>query len=107
MNTTNYEVPQCEAFSTPHSHVFLAPIIRSGSCSQIRLGYVTVLYTRCDHIFSASSVLILKHSHLSNSPPRSGPHSRLQAGLTSTYQKIKVDHRPASKAATSDQRRLV
>ena len=35
MNGTNYEVPHCGAFSTPHSHPSWAQIFVSGSCFQI------------------------------------------------------------------------
>ena len=35
MNGTNYEVPHCGAFSTPHSHPSWAQIFASGSCFQI------------------------------------------------------------------------
>ena len=34
MNGTNYEVPHCGAFSTPHSHPSWAQIFPSGSCFQ-------------------------------------------------------------------------
>ena len=37
MNGTNYEVPQCEAFSNPHSHPSWAQIFPSGSCFEIPL----------------------------------------------------------------------
>ena len=37
MNGTNYEVPHCGAFSTPHSHPSWAQIFASGSCFHIPL----------------------------------------------------------------------
>ena len=37
MNSTNYEVPHCEAFSTPHSRPSWAQIFTSGSCFQIHV----------------------------------------------------------------------
>ena len=39
--STNYEVPHCGAFSTPHSHLSLAQIFASGSCFKI-IKYPTV-----------------------------------------------------------------
>ena len=35
MNGTNYEVPHCGVFSTPHSHPSWFQIFASGSCFQI------------------------------------------------------------------------
>ena len=40
MNGTNYEVPDCGAFSTPHSHPSWAQIFASGSCFQIPLAWI-------------------------------------------------------------------
>ena len=40
---TNYEVPHCEAFSTPHSHASWDQIFASGSCFQIPLPCVPPL----------------------------------------------------------------
>ena len=42
MNGTNYEVPHCGAFSTPHSHPSCAQILASGSCFQIPLAWIGV-----------------------------------------------------------------
>ena len=40
MNGTNYKVPHCGAFSTPHSHPSWAQIFASGSCFQIPLACI-------------------------------------------------------------------
>jgi hypothetical protein len=37
VNGTNYEVPHCGAFSTPHSHPSWEQIFASGFCFQIPL----------------------------------------------------------------------
>ena len=42
-NGTNYEVPHCGAFSTPHSHPSWAQIFASGSCFQIPLAWIPPL----------------------------------------------------------------
>ena len=43
MNGTNYEVPHCGAFPTPHSHPSWAQIFASGSCFQIPLAWIPPL----------------------------------------------------------------
>ena len=43
MNGTNYEVPYCGAFSTPHSHPSWAQIFASGFCFQIPLACIPPL----------------------------------------------------------------
>ena len=43
MNSTNYEGPHCEAFSTTHSHPTWAQIFASGSCFQIHLAWIPPL----------------------------------------------------------------
>ena len=43
MNGTNYEIPHCGAFSTPHSHTSRAQIFVSGSCFQIPLAWIPPL----------------------------------------------------------------
>ena len=43
LNGTNYEVPHCGAFSTPHSHHSLAQIFASGFRFQITLACVPPL----------------------------------------------------------------
>ena len=45
MNGTNYEVPHCGAFSTPHFHPSWAQIFASGSCFQIPLAWIPLSYT--------------------------------------------------------------
>ena len=45
MNGTNYEVPHCGAFSTPHSHPSWAQIFASGSCFQIPLAWIDISYS--------------------------------------------------------------
>ena len=40
---TNYEVPHCEVFSTPHSHPSWAQMFASGSCFQIPLACIPPL----------------------------------------------------------------
>ena len=44
MNGTNYEVPHYGAFSTPHSHPYWAQIFASGSCFQIPLAWIFILF---------------------------------------------------------------
>ena len=44
MNGTNYEVPHCGAFSTPHSHPSWAQIFASGSCFQIWQYYCFIYF---------------------------------------------------------------
>ena len=41
MNSTNYEVPHCGAFSTPHSHPPWVQMFVSGSCFQITFLFPT------------------------------------------------------------------
>ena len=44
MNGTNYEVPHCGAFSTPHSHPSWAQKFASGSCFQIPFTWIPPSY---------------------------------------------------------------
>ena len=43
MNGTNYEVPRCRAYVTPHSHPSWAQIFASGPCFQIPLAHIPPL----------------------------------------------------------------
>jgi hypothetical protein len=43
VNGTNYDVPHCGAFSTPHLNLSRAQIFASGSCFQITLACVSHL----------------------------------------------------------------
>ena len=43
MNGTNYEVPHCGAFSTPHSHPSWAQIFASGASEQNLIRHIHVL----------------------------------------------------------------
>ena len=49
MNGTNYEVPHCGAFSTPHSHPSWAQIFASGSCFQMPLASDGKINGLCDY----------------------------------------------------------
>ena len=65
MNGTNYEVPHCGAFSTPHSHPSWAQIFASGSCFQQNSEHQYKFRISSNHIvvkYFASSLVGL-HPH--------------------------------------------
>ena len=57
MNSTNYDVPHCGAFSTPHSHPSWAQIFSPGSCFQIPLAFILRLMFH-NHIAPLTSLLL-------------------------------------------------
>ena len=62
MNGTNYQVPHCGAFSTPHSHPSWAQIFASGSCFQIPLAFIISLMQGTmfhNHIAQLAILLLL------------------------------------------------
>ena len=67
MNNTNYEVPDCGAFSTPHPYPYWAQIFASGSFLQIPLAYVlplmheTVLH---NHIRTTGNITVFNNINL-------------------------------------------
>ena len=63
MNGTNYEVPHCGAFSTPHSHRSWAQILASGSCFQIPLFPVGLPF-KIPKALLPSSILAKLPAHL-------------------------------------------
>ena len=63
MNGTNYEVPHCGAFLTPHSHPSWVQIFASGSCFQIPLACILTLtqVERRKKYFNRLALLMMLH----------------------------------------------
>ena len=64
MNGTNYEVPHCGAFSTPHSHPSWAQIFTSGSCFQISLAWIPPLMWETMFLNHIAQLAILSMSFI-------------------------------------------
>ena len=62
---TNYKVPHCGAFSTPHSNPSWAQIFASGSCFQIPLACIFSLYHISQLFFAFSPVFLLSRKNYS------------------------------------------
>ena len=55
MNGINKEIPHCEIFSAPHTHLFLAQMSTSGPCFQIPLTCILPSFLRDDVLQSYST----------------------------------------------------
>ena len=59
MNSTNYEVSHCGAFSTPHSHPSWAQIFASGACFQTNLAFIPPLMHHASQPYSTTGNIIV------------------------------------------------
>ena len=65
MNGTNYEVPHCRAFYTPHSpHAPWAQIFVSGPCFQIPLAWIPpLMYETMFHVLIYAEIPVYDFYH--------------------------------------------